>query len=184
MKRLARMSVSGITALCATAALAAPVGGPPERPKDDGANIALTLIVGQKGGPSGGYEKTYRMLGQDGTISRMLMGWRAPIPTRHAGEDTEEAAETSFVYQNVGVSADLGTTILDDGRVLVHGTVEISGPRGAQLGEMLSGKPTLIGTFQQALRVVLQKGKRLRVAEAPDPEGGTLFLDIQADPLE
>jgi hypothetical protein len=179
MMRWSLMSLVFVTVLAAAAAAPPAEGG-----SNEPANVAVTLIVGQKGGASGGSEKTYRMLGQDGAPARMLMGWRAPIPTRQSADDPEAAPSTSFIYQNVGVSADLRTDILDGGRVLVDGTIEISGPRGGQLGEMSSGKPPLIGTFQQALRVVLQQGKRLRVAEAPDPDGGTVYLDLQADLLE
>jgi len=147
-------------------------------------NVAVTLIVGKAGGPSGADEKTYRMLGQAGSASRMLVGWRAPIPTRHSAAESAEAPSMSFVYQNIGVSADLQTDILPDRRLLVHGQVEISGARGASLGELTSTKPTLIGTFQQALHVVVAPGKRLRVAEAPDPDGGTVHLDLQVDIVE
>ncbi len=147
-------------------------------------NVAVTLIVGQTGGPAGPLERTYRMLGQEGSPARMLMGWRAPIPTRQSADEPAAAPSTSFVYQNVGVSADLRTEILGDGRVLIDGQIEISGPRGGQLADMSSGKPPLIGTFQQMLRVALPKGKRLRVAEAPDPDGGRVYLDLEADLLE
>ena len=147
-------------------------------------NVAVTLFVGKSGGPTGNDEKKYRMLGQAGSSSRMLMGWRAPIPTRQSAADASEAGSTSFIYQNIGVSSDLQVDVLSDRRLAVHGQVEISGARGAPLGDLTSSKPTLIGTFQQALRVVVTAGKRVRVAEAPDPEGGTVHLDIQVDLVE
>jgi hypothetical protein len=148
-----------------------------------GRNIAVALTVGRAGGPGGPSEKTYRLLGQDGSKSRMLVGWRAPIPTRYAVEEGREPSSTSFVYQNVGVSADLMTQVLPDARVLIDGQVEVSAARGA-LGEAAGGKAPLIGTFQQVLRVTLREGKRLRVAEGPDPEGGTMYLDLEVDILE
>jgi hypothetical protein len=175
-----RMALVSLCLVPAVAAAQAAESGGPGAPR----NIAVTLFVGQTGGPSGPAERTYRMLGQDGSPARILMGWRAPIPTRQAADDSATGPATSFVYQNVGVSADLRTEVLGDGRVRVDGQIEISGPRGGQIAEMSSGKPLLIGTFQQMLRVVLPKGKRLRVAEAPDPDGGTLYLDLQADLLE
>lgn len=144
-------------------------------------NVTITLFVGKAGGPTGADEKTYRMLGQAGSSTRILMGWRAPIPTRQSAAESSETPSTSFVYQNIGVSADLQTDLLPDRRLLVQGQIEISGVRGAPLGDLTSAKPALIGTFQQALRVAVQPGKRVRVAEAPDPDGGTLHLDLQVD---
>ena len=90
----------------------------------------------------------------------------------------------SYVYQNVGVSAHLEARILVDGRVLVSGQVEISGARESRTSGTALGNAPLIGTFQQELRVVLREGKRLRVSEAPDPEAGTLYLDLEVDLLE
>jgi hypothetical protein len=147
-------------------------------------NVAVTLFVGKSGGPGGADEKVYRLLGQAGSPARMLMGWRAPIPTRQSAADASDAPAMSFVYQNVGVSADLETDVLPDRRIRVRGQIEISGPRGAQLGELTSTKPTLIGTFQQALSVVLTPGKKLRIAQAPDPDGGIVHLDLQVDLVE
>jgi len=181
MKRSVLLSLMLIpTALVAGAA---PPEGTPAAP-GVAPNVAVTLIVGRAGGPTGADEKTYRILGQAGSTSRMLMGWRAPIPTRQSAAESAEAPSMSFVYQNIGVSADLQTDVLPDRRLLVHGQVEISGARGAPLGDLTSAKPTLIGTFQQALRVVLVPGKRLRVAEGPDPDGGTIHLDIEVDIVE
>ena len=180
MKRSVLLCSSVCLVTAVVAAQAPPAGSntPAATP-----NVAVTLFVGKTGGPSGNDEKKYRMLGQAGSSSRMLMGWRAPIPTRQSA-DASEAPSTSFVYQNIGVTADLQTDVLPDRRLAVHGQVEISGARGAPLGDLTSTKPTLIGTFQQALRVVVTPGKRLRVAEAPDPEGGTVHLDIQVDIVE
>ena len=167
--------VTAVTASAAPPESSAPAGVPP--------NVSVTLFVGKSGGPSGSEPKAYKMLGQAGDPMRLLMGWRAPIPTRQSSGDGADAA-TNFIYQNIGVSADLQTDVLSDRRLAVHGQIEISGVRGAPLGELTSSKPTVIGTFQQALRVVVTPGKRMRVAEVPDPEGGTLHLDIQVDLVE
>jgi hypothetical protein len=42
----------------------------------------------------------------------------------------------------------------------------------------------LIGTFQQDLNVLLRAGKPLRIAEVPDPEGGTMYLELSAEVLD
>jgi len=148
------------------------------------ANLQLTLTVGRTGGPSGPTSKIYKLLGQEGSITRMLMGWKTPIPTRSAGGENGAPAATSFVYQNVGVTADFETVALTDGRFFVSGQVEISGAREEQAGHASDGKPPLIGTFQQSLKVVLADGKKLRIAEGPDPDQGVLYVDLQVDLLK
>jgi hypothetical protein len=152
-------------------------------PPAAGSNVAITLTVGRAGGAAGAKEKAYRFVGQDGAVSRILMGWRTPLPTRTADDKASDGASTSYIYQNVGVTADLNAQSVGGGRFLVSGQIEVSGSRDAPtVGE--AGKPPLIGTFQQALDVVVTNGKKLRIAEGPDPESGTLYIDLRVDLLE
>lgn len=147
-------------------------------------NVQITLTVGRNGGPAGPVSKVYKVLGQEGSISRMLMGWKAPIPTRSAEDPSGGPASMSYVYQNVGVSADLETTALANGLLFVSGQIEISGAREGAPQPAAGSKPPMIGTFQQALKIVVADGKKVRVAEGPDPEVGTLFVDLQVDVLK
>lgn len=165
-------------------AAAAPAASGDAAPPAVPANISITLIVGRAGGPPGFAEKAYKVLGHEGSTTRMLMGWRTPLPTRSSGDQGGEAASTSYVYQNVGVSADLETKSLGGERLLLTGQIEISGAREGPAAIAGSGKPPVIATFQQALHVVLTNGEKLRVAEAPDPDGGTLYVDLRADRLK
>ncbi len=146
-------------------------------------NVSITLIVGRVGGTTQPGERTYRFVGQDGKPARVLMGWRTPIPTRASDLKPGESPATSYVYQNIGLTADLQTQALGAGRFLVSGQIEISGVRESP--ELTScEKPPLIGTFNQALQVVVQSGKKVRIAEGPDPEKGNLYLDLRVDLLE
>ena len=160
-------------------AAASDVALPVDRP-----NVSITLIVGRAGGPAGSTEKTYRVLGQEGATTRMLIGWRTPIPTRSSEDKGGEAAATNFVYQNVGVTADLEVEALGGARLLVAGQIEISGAREGPTVASTAGRPPLIGTFQQVLHVAVTNGEKLRVAEGPDPDGGTMFLDLRVDRLK
>ena len=135
--------------------------------------------------------KTYKFVGQDGKPASMLMGWRTPIPTRSSDKEQSESSATSYVYQNIGMTADLMTRNVGKDRYLVNGRIEISGTRdgvGAAAAAAAAGappgKPPLIGTFNQALNVAVSIGKKVRVAEVPDPEGGSLFVDLRVDRLE
>jgi len=108
------------------------------------------------------------------------MGWRTPIPTARAASDTSgDAPVTTYVYQNVGMTAQLETRVLEPGAFLVEGTIELSGARALPGVELPPDMPA-IGTFQQELSVRLEDGKPLRVAEVPDPDGGTLYLELEA----
>lgn len=154
-------------------------------------NVSITLVVGRSGGTAPTNERTYKLVGQDGKPARMLMGWRTPIPTRSSDSKESEGA-TSYIYQNIGMTADLQTQSVGKGRYMVSGQIEISGTREgtgvaaatAAAAATASGKPPLIGTFNQGLNVVVSTGKKIRIAESPDPEGGTLYLDLRVDILE
>jgi len=147
---------------------------------EDGPNVRITLTAGKVGGGADPTEKVYRWLTRaGGPPARLLMGWRMPIPTTQS----EEERQVSYVYQNVGMSAHLYTVLLSGDRINIHGMIEISGKKGDVEPAADSGRPPIIGTFQQDLSVVLRDGEPLRVAELPDPEGGTLFLDLRAEVL-
>ena len=171
------LALSAIGIAPVTAADEAPKSDDPSRP-----NVQITLIVVKTGGE--GAERSYRMVGQDGSRTSILMGWRMPIPT--AAKPTTEGAEpavVNYIYQNIGVNADMEIKIVSPGHVRLNGTVEISGAR--------EGKPRadgekvpVLGTFSQALTIVAAENKRIRIAEAPDPDGGTLRLELEVDVLD
>jgi Flp pilus assembly secretin CpaC len=149
-----------------------------------GPNIKITLTVGDVEAEEGPTVRHYALIARDGgSPASLLMGWRTPIPTSTASDDGS-APVTSYVYQNVGMTARIEARVLDDDRILVSGAIEISGARReAQLPGASKYAPT-IGTFQQELNVLLRKGKPLRVAEVPDPEGGTMYLELEAEILD
>ena len=153
-------------------------------PTSVGPNIKITLTVGDVEAEEGPTVRHYALIARDGgSPASLLMGWRTPIPTSTASNDGS-APVTSYVYQNVGMTARIEAQLIDDGRILVSGAIEISGARReAQLPGASSYAPT-IGTFQQELNVLLRKGKPLRVAEVPDPEGGTMYLQLEAEILD
>jgi hypothetical protein len=168
------------------AALLLPLGGEARADDEQGTlepNIRIILSTGKVGDDADAAEKTYRLVTRaDGPPARLLMGWRMPIPTtRSVGEGEDDEQEVSFVYQNVGMSAHLETRLLGPDHVLVRGMIEISAKRNGPTIDPDAGRPPVIGTFQQDLSVALRDGETLRVAEIPDPEGGTLFLDLRAE---
>ena len=151
-------------------------------PADPGApNVAITLTIGRLGGPGGESQRVHRFVGSDGSQARMLVGWRTPIPTTSKGaEAAGDAATMNYVYQNVGVSATLDVRVLGQGRVRLHGEIEISAARESGLTDPTGAKIPTIGTFQQGLDIVVRDGRKTRVAEGPDPDGGTVYLELQA----
>jgi hypothetical protein len=152
---------------------------------DPGPNVKLTLKIVDSEPGAGPDERVHTLVARDrGGVAKLLMGWRVPIPTRRVADDGDPA--TAYVYQNVGFTAKLEVVILDGGKILVFGQIEASGARqGPEAFREVTGSGMpIIGTFQQDLSVTLQEGKSLRVAEVPDPEGGRVFLELQADILD
>ena len=147
-------------------------------PKGDH-NLQVTLVIGKTGGPTGNSERLHRVLTRAGSPARFLLGWRTPIPTAASESGAGEEPSMNFVYQNIGVSASLETQMLSDGTLHLAGEVEVSGQRESKAPEGGAAKPPLIGTFQQSLDVLIRPNKRLRVAEGPDPEGGTVYLEVE-----
>lgn len=162
------VSICLVPSMGALAAEEAPGGAP-------GPNLLVSLTLGEV---SKGPQRNYRVVARAGESARMLVGWRTPIPTARTAEKDQPQDQMDFyVYQNVGMSAELRPQLLPDGRVRLSGQIEISGSRESEMKETPLGMP-VIGTFQQDLDVLLKMDQALRVAEVPDPEGGQRFLEI------
>jgi len=163
---------------------AAEEGGPARAPA--GRNVQVTITIGDVEEGAGVVVRKYRMLARDGAPrARMLMGWRTPIPTARAAADgSADAPVTTYVYQNVGLTAQVETRVLEGGHIALDGVIELSAVRAILPGLEVPANMPIIGTFQQELSVVLDAGKPLRVAEVPDPEGGTLYLELTASVLD
>jgi len=183
MKRFGSLALG--SCLVCLLAVATPVtaqdsGDTAVKESEPGANVIVTLTLGEvKKGPT----RTYKLVTRSGEAAGILVGWRTPIPTvRTGGTDSGEPV-TSYVYQNVGMTARLRPTLLPDGRLRLDGEIELSGSRKSEVAETPDGMP-IIGTFQQDLDVLLKEGEPLRVAEVPDPEGGQLYLELEAHLLD
>ena len=149
-----------------------------------GPNVIVTITVGENEDDGSKPNRSYKMITRSGSSTELLIGWRTPIPTSISDPDGDDGADvTSFVYQNVGMTANIEVRAVGPGTVLLRGEVEISGTREAT-GEYQPAGAPVIGTFQQRLEVVLKEGTKLRVAEVPDPEGGTLWLEFEVDVLD
>lgn len=146
-------------------------------------NVQITLAVGDVDESTP--ERIYRVVGQAGSVThRMLTGWRMPIPTGKAPDGEEaDGKVTAFVYQNVGVTANLKIRMLSADRIELTGQVELSGAND-KMGAADQAQMPVIATFQQELNVVLKAGRPLKVAEVTDPEGRSLFLQLQVDVLD
>ena len=151
-------------------------------------NVAITITVGDTvpedgEGPD---ERNFRMVMlAAGRSTNLLVGWRMPIPsTRQPDDDPDAAPVTSYIYQNVGMSARLKPSRLEDVRFLVVGSIEVSGKRNEPEAERNEAGLPIIGTFQQDIYLVLRDGKKLRVAEVPDPEGGMIYIELQLDVMK
>ena len=152
-----------------------------------GPNVRLTLTIIDSDPGSRPVTRAYEYVARDGGgKATLIMGWRVPIPTARFADDSEGEPTTEYVYQNVGFTANLWVTILEDGRILISGQIEASGARQApkEMREAAKDDLPIIGTFQQELSVTLKEGKALSLAEVPDPEGGRVQIEIKADILD
>lgn len=177
------MRISGFILACllgtATAVVAEDAERAAAKETGPGANVQVTLTLGEvKLGP----QRTYRLIARTGEPARMLVGWRTPIPTVRSPDGEGGEPITSYVYQNIGMTTRLQTNVLADGRFHVQGEIEISGAKPSELAGDVAGMP-LIGTFQQDIDILLRAGEPLRIAEAPDPEGGQRYLEIKVSLL-
>jgi hypothetical protein len=152
-----------------------------------GPNVRLTLTIIDSDPGSRPVPRAYEYVARDGGgKATLIMGWRVPIPTARNADAAEGEPTTEYVYQNIGFTAHLWVTILEDERILVRGQVEASGTRQApeEMREAAKDDLPIIGTFQQELSVTLKEGKALVLAEVPDPEGGRVQIEIKAEVLD
>ena len=161
--------------------------GNSETPVAIGPNVRLTLTIVDSDPGVRPEQRSYEYVARDGGgKASLLMGWRVPIPTTRVADDDGGEPITEYVYQNIGFTANLWVTILEDDRILVQGDIETSGARQGPEAMRDSAEDNLpiIGTVQQELNVTLKEGKPLRLAEVPDPEGGRVHLEIKAEVLD
>ena len=161
--------------------------GDPEATSAIGPNVRLTITIVDSDPGVRPEQRSYEYVARDGGgKASLLMGWRVPIPTTRVADDDGGEPITEYVYQNIGFTANLWVTILEDDRILVQGDIETSGARQGpeEMRESAEDDLPIIGTFQQELNVTLKEGKPLRLAEVPDPEGGRVHLEIKAEVLD
>jgi hypothetical protein len=157
-------------------------------PLDEGAppgpNIRVTLTIGDSESKSGFRERNYRTIARIHQRTELMMGWRTPIPQKRREVTTDgDAPVIAYTYQNIGVTGQLELDMIGD-KILANLQVEVSGPKEGAGEAARSDAPPIIGTFQQQLVVVLTDGKSLRIAEVPDHEGGSLYLEVTAEVLD
>ena len=174
-----------LAALLITAGAVLAADEPPSGAVGDHQNVRVTLTITKTGEDGAAASpRVFKLIGQDDSEASMMVGWRTPIPmTSAAKDDPSKTPTTSYIYQNVGVNAKMLIHVLSDDQISLRGSIEISGARDSKVTDAGGQKVPLIGTFQQNISVVVTPGKSMRIAEAPDPEGGTVALEIQASVL-
>jgi len=173
------------TILLLLLAVAIPAAGQTEAVATPAGNVAVTIKIGRIEAGRPPLEQVYKMVVRDGAdTAQMLVGWRMPIPTGKRGE-SDDATRTEYVYQNIGLTARFRVAHTPSGPYALDGELEVSGATKESLQQPATGgTPPVIGTFQQRLSVLLPPNTPLRVAEGPHPEGGTVFVELEAHALE
>jgi hypothetical protein len=145
-------------------------------------NVLLTITIREGNDVA---EKTYRVVAQgDDTRTRLLTGWRVPIPTTTSRAEGDCGSETTYSYQNVGLTADVRAKVFPGNRVALRGEIEVSGAKESLRDKTGASRAPMIGTFEQSFHVLLDEGSPLELAAVANPDGGALSLRLQADILD
>jgi hypothetical protein len=173
--------ISIAIALCA--ALMLPVAASDTDPGGSlSSNVLLTIIV-REGDDAA--EKAYRVVARgDDSRARLLTGWRVPIPTTTSKAEGDCASQTSYTYQNVGLTADFRAKVFPGDRVALRGEIEVSGAKESLRDQTGASRAPMIGAFQQSFNVLLHDGSPLELAAVANPDGGALSVRLQADILD
>jgi hypothetical protein len=138
-------------------------------------NVLLTFRLGPLEDGVRTNIKTYKLVvSGGGSGSRLLTGARVPLPTtRRPNDDTTD--DITFVYQNIGFSAEVNAWMLADGRVKVIANIEDS-----RIGEEVEGRPATIETRQLSIDSILTPGTPLEVARVENHRGKSGFVEVEA----
>ena len=98
-----------------------------------GPNIGVTITVGEIEDDGSKPNRSYKMMTRSGSNAELLIGWRTPIPTATSDPDGDDGADvTSFVYQNIGMTANIEvrprTLNLESNGKWVTGRIELPDP--------------------------------------------------------
>jgi len=147
-------------------------------------NVLITVTVGESGPGDSESEKSYQLLALSGQETELLTGWRYPIPTstyNTASKGGAPAPVTSFSYQNLGMTVALETRVVTEGRIRVHGSIEVSGvDRKLDTRDTPPEVPKL-GTFNHRFNAILKDGVTTTLSSVPHPGGGSIVVKLRAD---
>lgn len=165
--------------LLLVAATATPATADERSAKDPrSTSLDYTLQIGYSDGDGHQVPRTVKIAGVDGRASEFSSGRRVRFATR-TGSDASEGGGTftSYSYQHVGLTVRLHGSVLDDGRVVVAGKVEISSPSPVQQ----SDEAPEVASFDYDFNAVLRNGVEAVLAEVPEPDGGTRTLKLTVE---
>jgi hypothetical protein len=151
-------------------------------------NIRVTIEVGRIAAGKKASVSSYTFVTpSDGTPMDIQFGSRVPIPTTGTGKGSSEGASAgpmpSFTYQNTGMQVKVRTTILNEKKIKLVGSVEGSIIQQGYSASA-SGIPPTMSNLDQGLNLLLKPGSSLRAATIDDPGEGSVYLDVKADYLD
>jgi hypothetical protein len=149
-------------------------------------NVLVTVSVGETGPGKEKSEKSYKLLSLDGQVSELLTGWRYPIPTSSFNTAAKAGGKpvpvTSFSYQNVGMTVNVETKIVAEGRVRLRGHIEVSGvDSDAPKSDASIPAAPKLGTFSHRFDTILADGVSATISSVPHPGGGSIVVKLQVD---
>ena len=149
-----------------------------DRPVKDPRSTSLDYVlqIGYTDADGHDVPHTVRITGVDGRASEFSSGRRVRFATRTSTDDSGAGGGsfTSYSYQHVGLTVRLHGSVLDDGRIVVAGKVEISSPSPARQPD----EAPEVASFDYQFNAVLADGVETLLAEIPEPDGGTRTLRL------
>jgi hypothetical protein len=138
-------------------------------------NVSIQVSVVETGQGRVESRTEFELLTQDGEIAEVLSGQRIPFDAP-ATQPAGEMAVAAYTYQNVGMTIQIETKILDDRRMKISGQIEMSYVERAEGGA--AADPPIVGTFRQQIAATLTDGKPATVSRIARPGGGTTSIVV------
>lgn len=165
--------------------------GPLTANAEEAKNVRVTVEIGKlEGGKTASTNSFVLVTAGNGSTAQLSSGSRVPIqmpvadPGDTAGTKTGAGSPT---YQNIGVSMTL-ETLVEGEHVHVKGSIDLSLIDGSLdvgvASQRHSSPPSIIGTLDAQVDVVLHAGKPLRVRTIPTQGGAAIFIDLKAEILD
>ena len=145
-----------------------------------GVNVMVTISVSKLEEGRRTSVRSYRLVAvAGGRPTELFTGSRVPIPAttfQAATQGAEVVPYTSYVYQNVGFSAEVRARVLPDGRIQLDAEIEDSA-----LDSSVGRERPAVTSWTQKLGAIVADGEPMEIIRLEEGRGHPTVLEIRAD---